>query len=251
MEPRLIAFLRVYLAIVLSAVALAVQQIVAVVLSLGDLIPMGLAKHSVSLKHGKVLLDNERELSIFDLPIGGNGLLWGSLIGIFIIIIYAIANKGPWLQVLALRKFGIKAAIHWILAFIAFGIISIILERQFETFHSDDMERMVRSSMDSPIMLFVAVGLLAPVFEELLFRGWLFGKLNESYGGILAVLVTSVLFTLIHMQYGWMIRITIMVLSLILGMIRLRTGSVLASMVVHIANNVIATILAMQSQSGS
>lgn len=247
MKLRIAQIIRVYLAIVIAFIALAVQQLIALILSLGELFSMGIAKHSVRLNDGRVVVDGHRTMSLFDLPIGAKGLMWGSMSGIIMVLLIAIANNRKQPNILAFRKFRIKAAIPWTIAYIIFGIFSNWLVEHYEEFRSKEMEMMIRSSLTNPIMACLSIGFLVPIFEELLFRSWLFGKIVKEYGGGIAVIGTSILFIAIHVQYNLFILVVLSALSLILGMIRLRTDSILPSIVIHVVNNLIVLLSAMNT----
>jgi uncharacterized protein len=92
---------------------------------------------------------------------------------------------------------------------------------------------------------------IAPVIEELVFRGFIFTKLLSITGRVQTILISSVLFTFIHFP-GWIftsqlkgenfIVITgqVFLFSLFQGVIRLYAGSVLPNIVVHVISNFFA-----------
>lgn len=88
------------------------------------------------------------------------------------------------------------------------------------------------------VAAFVALVVLPPIAEELLFRGYLFGRLRERFGFWLTTFVVSVLFGLVHLQ--WNVGIDVAVLSVFLCYLRERTGSVWAGMVLHAIKNGLA-----------
>jgi membrane protease YdiL (CAAX protease family) len=90
--------------------------------------------------------------------------------------------------------------------------------------------------------LWLALGIAAPVFEEIFFRGFLFKGLAASrlrWPG--ATVITSVLWAAIHLQYGWYEISIIFALGLVLGTARAMTNSTLLTMWLHCLVNVIAT----------
>jgi membrane protease YdiL (CAAX protease family) len=98
------------------------------------------------------------------------------------------------------------------------------------------------------LLLSVTIVVLAPLGEEILFRGFLQKKLEESWQDITrAVLVTSLFFAFIHMNPVWIIQIYL--LGVILGYLAWKTGSILTSLVLHSLNNGAALILTNYSES--
>ena len=98
------------------------------------------------------------------------------------------------------------------------------------------------------ILLSTTIVVLAPFGEELLFRGFLQKKLEESWKDITrAVLVTSLFFAFIHMNPVWIIQIYL--LGVILGYLAWKTGSILTSLVLHSLNNGAALVLTNYSES--
>lgn len=99
------------------------------------------------------------------------------------------------------------------------------------------------SSANPRWILWLALGVAAPVFEEIFFRGFMFKGLAASrlrwYG---AALVTSVLWAVIHVQYGWFEISVIFALGLVLSAVRAMTNSTLLTMWLHSLVNVLATV---------
>ena len=63
-------------------------------------------------------------------------------------------------------------------------------------------------SLGTAIILLVTISILAPLSEELLFRGFLQKVLEESWKDVTkAVLITSLFFAAVHMNPGWLIQI--------------------------------------------
>lgn len=88
------------------------------------------------------------------------------------------------------------------------------------------------------IFAFIALVVLAPIFEELIFRGWLFSKLRKKLKLIPAILLTSLLFGFMHGQ--WNVGINVFALSLFLCGLREHTGNIYASILLHMIKNGIA-----------
>ena len=88
------------------------------------------------------------------------------------------------------------------------------------------------------ILAFITLVVIAPVAEEILFRGYLFNKLRKYVPVWAAILATSILFGFIH--GAWNLAIDTFALSVVLCWLRLNTGSLWASMLLHMTKNAIA-----------
>ncbi len=83
--------------------------------------------------------------------------------------------------------------------------------------------------------------LVAPVFEEVLFRGGLLGTLKK-HGNWFAVIVSALLFGLAHVNIAQMLYAT--ALGFMLGMMYVRAGSVVPCIVAHICINFLGITIA-------
>jgi membrane protease YdiL (CAAX protease family) len=83
---------------------------------------------------------------------------------------------------------------------------------------------------------------VAPLFEEMLFRGFLQPLLSRTFGVFAGILVTSVLFGALHaMQYKfvWQYVAAVSLVGAILGVVRYRTGSIITSSLMHACYNLV------------
>jgi membrane protease YdiL (CAAX protease family) len=91
----------------------------------------------------------------------------------------------------------------------------------------------------NPLSMAFLIGtivILAPVGEEILFRGFLQTFLESAWRDVTkAVLFTSLFFAVIHFNPYWVVQIYL--LGILLGYLTWRTGSILASIVFHILVN--------------
>ena len=85
-----------------------------------------------------------------------------------------------------------------------------------------------------PVLLFLAVAIAAPLTEELLFRGFLFGALRaRGLGPGATIAATSVLFALIHTQYDVWDMSLVFVMGLLFAGARAQFNSIIPSMAMH------------------
>ena len=81
------------------------------------------------------------------------------------------------------------------------------------------------------ILLFLTTTLLAPLFEEIIFRGILLPTLSRDFGKILGIVVSAFIFALAHLSLGEMP--PLFVLGIGLGITRIASGSLLSSVIMH------------------
>ena len=94
----------------------------------------------------------------------------------------------------------------------------------------------------SAILLFIAVVILAPLGEEIIFRGFLQQILEKHWKDITqAILFTALIFSLIHMNPYWFVQIYF--LGVILGFLAWKTQSIIAPLILHSLNNSMALLL--------
>ncbi len=79
---------------------------------------------------------------------------------------------------------------------------------------------------------------LAPLAEELVFRGLLYGWLAGRWGAGVAVIVSSIAFAAAHVELAHVV--LVLPLGLVFGLLRWRTGSLWPSLAAHMANNGLA-----------
>lgn len=100
------------------------------------------------------------------------------------------------------------------------------------------------------LLLLVTAGVIAPVIEELFFRGFLFGMYRRRQHAFVAYAVSGVVFTLLHLEPGRMtpaqmggLAVGILMLALILSFMFDRTESLYPSMLAHALNNATGLLL--------
>lgn len=96
------------------------------------------------------------------------------------------------------------------------------------------------------LLAFFTLVVLAPVCEEILFRGYFYGRVRRYYNAFWAIALTSVVFGLMHLYAGpglplqWNVFIGTAVLAIFIGLLREYTGSIWAGILLHMIKNGIA-----------
>jgi membrane protease YdiL (CAAX protease family) len=92
-------------------------------------------------------------------------------------------------------------------------------------------------------LLWIAFCCFAPVAEEMIFRGFLFEGLYRSRLGVYgAIVIPSIAWAALHLQYGFYELSQLFILGIIIGLVRTKTGSVVPGIVMHGSLNIVATI---------
>jgi membrane protease YdiL (CAAX protease family) len=93
-----------------------------------------------------------------------------------------------------------------------------------------------------PAMLAAAI-LIAPAGEEAMFRGFLFLGWARSPRSVWpAIVVISILWAMLHIQYDWAGVLQIFVIGLFLGWMRWRSGSLVLAFLLHALFNLEGTL---------
>ena len=100
------------------------------------------------------------------------------------------------------------------------------------------------TSASNIVLLFLTVVIIAPVSEEVIFRGVAFYRLKETRLGVSgAIIIPSMLFSLIHLQYEQSIIFVMLFLSAVMfGVIRHITGNLWYCVISHMLMNLIVFV---------
>lgn len=88
------------------------------------------------------------------------------------------------------------------------------------------------------LLAFICLVIIAPVCEEIVFRGWLYGKLRVRLTAVPAMLIVSLLFGIMHGQ--WNVGVTVFAMSLGMCAMRELTGTIWSGVILHMIKNGIA-----------
>jgi uncharacterized protein len=98
-------------------------------------------------------------------------------------------------------------------------------------------------------VLVMAAVVSAPLIEELLFRGFLLPGWSASrLGPTFAILLTSAIWTALHIQYDWPALAMVYCSGLLLGWLRLTSGSTVLTIFLHATGNAVALLLVALSE---
>lgn len=120
-------------------------------------------------------------------------------------------------------------------ALLYFGGYPLVTEFQMQSYTTASAEGWL------PALLVGAI-VFAPAGEEVLFRGFLFrGWARSQRTTWPAIVVISILWAALHVQYDWTGLLQIVVIGLFLGWMRARSGSILLTLLLHALFNLEGT----------
>lgn len=156
-----------------------------------------------------------------------------------------------WRRPTTLETLGLTRLVNWTdialapVAFIVYGLLTTvvlsIITSTIMGFPADQVQDTGFSAFGSRLdnlLAFATLVVLAPIAEEVVFRGYLYGKLKVYVPAVFAAFATSLLFGIIHLQ--WNVGVDVFVLSLVLCGLRSLTGSIWAGILVHMIKNATA-----------
>ena len=202
---------------------------------------------------GKLVLPTAKSATVGDIFFFGSndGTVVSISIMIGCVLLVAISalvirvRGGNLKQYLALRPFSLAVGMGMIGLLLIFMIGSQALTYMLDKSPLAFVDPLYQS-VSSVWLLIFAMVIVAPIYEELIFRGILWSAIAEQFtsppdteyrGAIVASLVTSLIFAVIHLQYGIYEISTIVVLALLFCYARIKSGSLILPMLLHIINN--------------
>lgn len=156
-------------------------------------------------------------------------------------------NKKGWFT-----RFSRKELIKSIeLAFAGIIFVNFFLIYLFPNFIDNSMPEVLKEqfeaiALSSPMLALLAVGIFAPIAEEILFRGAIFNLIKDNIGKYTALIISSILFALIHLNI-YQASYTIFI-GLFLGIILMKTGSLWLPVIFHIFYNLFGGIFGFFDQ---
>jgi len=128
---------------------------------------------------------------------------------------------------------------------LGYDALTYLLGRDIVTPFQVDTYRTARDS-GTLSLLWLTFVFVAPVAEEIMFRGFLFrGWVRSERSAIPGILIISALFAAIHVQYDWFGMLQVFFIGLLLAIARWRSGSTLLTIPMHMIANLWATIESM------
>jgi membrane protease YdiL (CAAX protease family) len=160
----------------------------------------------------------------------------------FMIMPLLLAMSSGGLVRMALGRLGFKAfrilnAAKWmVIGIVSYFAFAILYSTVIGTPEQDDI-----AGDFGPIALqILLIVIIAPLAEEVCFRGMLFGGIRTRLPLWLAAPTAGIVFGLLHYSTGWSAVPSLAVLGIILAVVYEKTGSLWPAIGIHVFNNALA-----------
>ena len=165
-----------------------------------------------------------------------SGLLTIAVVLAFYLIRRKKLSEALWLRPVPAPVLLTGASLAPALYFVVVVVLSILPEAWTESYGEASSGIATGS-----VVGVISVAVVAPVAEELIFRGLTMTRLNRVMSGWMAVLLSAAVFGLCHGELVWFCYA--FVLGAFFGFIDLRAGSILPSILGHVMFNAIGQIM--------
>lgn len=167
------------------------------------------------------------------------------LLALFIYLRVRRAAAAPFWSAVAWRRLGQERAVAVLVAGLVLAVAVQLGSALFPPPEPLPIEKLI-STREAALLVLGASLLIAPFFEELIFRGYLYTVLEPAWGVTPAVLLSGTLFGLLHVPQllpGWPQVVLLCLVGIVFSFVRARTGSLRASFLMHLAYNATLVVL--------
>jgi len=159
-----------------------------------------------------------------------------------LVVLLVRLRKGPTIaRYLGLKTIALRTMLFWLGIITLFALLAELLAHLAGWPFMPDFMVAAYATVYFPPLFWIALIVAAPLFEEVFFRGFLFEGFQHSRvgpGG--AVFLTSLAWTILHVQYGGYELGTIFALGVIFGIARWKTQSIFPPLAMHSLFNLLA-----------
>jgi membrane protease YdiL (CAAX protease family) len=196
-----------------------------------------------------LVLPFDPDLDTAGARIAAQGLLEVTLIAVAIAVAQGAgrpAALAAHLSRLGLRAFR-RSAFGW-LALAMFSYYAIVIAYGLLVIEPEQEDIARDLGLDQGVLTAVAavalIAVVAPVAEEVFFRGMLFGGLRRRMAAIPASAISALVFGALHGTTGITTVPPLVVFGFVLALLYERTGSLVPGMIGHVLNNSLALLAA-------
>lgn len=184
--------------------------------------------------------------------IGDNMILIASianLVSVFALYLFFLIRKKKISVEINLKKVSAKSCVLPCVIAFSYSMSAFLFVYNVQFGNAEQMTQSVAHFNETApflgeILKVLALLVVAPITEEIIFRGLILTRLQRNFSEMTAVIMSGVLFGLIHIMAGGPLLVLIATLmGIILGFIAVKTKSLLPAILAHIAANLTDFIL--------
>src|SRR5467141_3093429 len=188
----------------------------------------------------------------------GTNILWYAAIFLFLYVTLGVLRGKPFWPSLGWKKLKSNLAAGqanpWAYFFSGCGLAIFVFAVSSQV-HTDDKMPIqeVLKNRNSAMLLMAMAVFVAPLVEETVFRGYLYPLFAKSLGVVPGILITGALFGLMHgAQLGWTWGLVALLtlVGVIFTFARARTGTVVASFLLHLGYNSMIAVTSIIATKG-
>jgi membrane protease YdiL (CAAX protease family) len=188
----------------------------------------------------------------------GSMVLLYALVLLFLYVTLSVLPGLPFWRTLGWRRITRpntrRSRSPWIFFFAGCGLSLAVLVATYKMQPPEDVPIEELFHYKNTAILFMAMAVLvAPLVEETVFRGYLYPLFAKSFGVANSVIITGVLFGLMHgaqLGWTWSLVLVLITVGVIFTFVRARTGSVFASFLLHLGYNSVIALITILGTEG-
>ncbi len=222
------------------------------VVQLGGVLLLSANKH-LSQKQLQQLIESKPQFLV------GTSILWFALIFLFLYVTLSVLRGLPFWRTLGWKKLNsdplASKGSPWMYFFSGCGLaifVAIASRQVAEDVDHLPIQELFKSRTGAMLLMAMAV-FVAPLVEETVFRGYLYPLFAKSLGVLPGILITGLLFGLMHgAQLGWTWGLVglLTLVGVIFTFARARTGTVVASFLLHLGYNSMIAVTSIIATKG-
>ncbi|EOU1841776.1 CPBP family intramembrane metalloprotease [Clostridium perfringens] len=166
----------------------------------------------------------------------------GDILTLVLITIILLPSNERLLRRIKIKKINLKEYFYIIALSIGVSILLLFLSGILSKIIPSygDVVNQLNVASKSSLQLVIAI-ILIPIYEEIVFRGIIFGYLRKNFNIIVAVLVQALIFGIMHLNLVQ--GIYTFILGIVLALIYMYSDSILGNITVHIIFNLLGALI--------
>lgn len=176
-------------------------------------------------------------------------IVWGlsSIIAYLLVFYFFWKPKPDYQTILEMKGLNLDLVPYLILIVIGYGFVAQPFwdyNRLIEYFQNSSFEPYIRSYDESKtkyIYSLISPLIIAPIFEELFFRKFLFSKLQKKYNLNISIIISSICFSIIHFEITGNL-LPSFIFGITSSLIFFKTKKISYSILLHFFNNLCITL---------